>query len=498
MIRLVRQVRPAPSAAPPNSLWVDVSPYQPHPVDLQWVDELVAGARAHLVVRPEDELLILVPNTPIKVNKTALRILSAMLRDGAGIADVLAREGDTPRRRSDIHDFFTDLSAWLRGDLGEGEGRRAVLCEPFSRDFCRYPLLSEIALTYDCDLACAFCYAGCGSTGDPGEAGRMLVMSDDQVCRVLEIIRHEARCPSVSFTGGEPTLRTGLPRLVRRAKDLGLAANLISNGQHLDDALTGRLAAAGLDSAQLSLEGPDDSTHDPLVGREGAFRRLWHGVERLQARGVRVHTNTTVNRRNIECLEGIVDLAAERGLQRVTMNLLIPCGRAASDPGLRVSYSEIGESILRARARAESRRIGFVWYSPVPLCIFNTIAHGMGNRGCAAADGLLHVAPSGDVLPCSSFPPGEKLGNLLRQDFAAVWQSRQARLLRDKRMMPAGCDMCAHADACQGACTLYWRAVGHAELAGRAPAPTLPGEANPEPRDQRVPQSGAGTRHQAL
>jgi radical SAM protein with 4Fe4S-binding SPASM domain len=472
MISFVKKPRPVPDA-PLAPLWVEVSPHQPHRVDLRWVDELIAKARPHLVVRPEDDLLILVPNTPVKVNRTALRILSAMLHDGAGIADVLAREGDTPRRRSDVHDFFTDLAAWLRGDLGEGAGRRAVVREPFARDFCRYPLLSEIALTYDCDLACPFCYAGCGSAVKPGDDGRMTWMTDNDVARVLEIIRHDARCPSVSFTGGEPTLRPGLPRLVRRAKDLGLAVNLISNGQHLSEALTDRLAGAGLDSAQLSLEGPDASTHDSLVGREGAFGRLWDGVGRLRARGIRVHTNTTVTRHNLGRLEEIVDLAARSGMQRVTMNLLIPCGRADSNPGLRVSYSEIGARILKIRARADLRGIGFVWYSPVPLCIFNTISHGLGNRGCAAADGLLHVAPSGDVLPCSSFPLSEAMGNLLRQDFEAIWQSRQACWFRGKRMMPSGCEACAEAAACQGACTLYWRSVGHAELDGRAPAKSV-------------------------
>jgi radical SAM protein with 4Fe4S-binding SPASM domain len=478
MIRFGNKRRPASRpVAPPAPIWVEVSPHQPHQVDLRWVEELVASVRPHLVVRPEDELVILLPNTPIKVNKTALRILSVMLHEGAGIADVLSREGDTPRRRSELHDFFTDLAAWLRGELGEADGRRAVLYEPFRRDFCRYPLLSEIALTYECDLKCSFCYAACGSPGMPREGGRMTLMTDDEVGRVLEIIRHDARCPSVSFTGGEPTLRAGLPRLVRRAKDLGLSVNLISNGQHLSDALTGRLAGSGLDSAQLSLEGPDASIHDRLVGRKGAFDRLWDGIECLRARGVRVHTNTTVTRHNIERLEEIVDLAAERGLQRVTMNLLIPCGRAASDSGLRVSYSEIGERILQVKARAEFRKIGFVWYSPVPLCIFNSISHGLGNRGCAAADGLLHVAPSGDVLPCSSFPLGETLGNLLRQDFDSIWQSRRACHFRDKCMMPSDCDACPDAEACQGACTLYWRSVGHAELAGRAPGTSLSGNA---------------------
>lgn len=463
-------------ATPPRGpLRVDVSPGQPHPVDLRWVDELVASARPHLVVRPEDELLILVPNRPVKVNRTAARILGMMLDEGLGIADVLAREGDGPRRRAEIHAFFADLASWLDGTIGEGFGRRAVVREPFTADFCRYPVLAEVAVTYRCNLTCGFCYAGCGVAGLPEGWSEDRVMSDDEVCRVLDVVRRDARCPSVSFTGGEPTLRPGLPRFVRHAKGLGLKVNLISNGQRLDAARVAALADAGLDSAQLSLEGPTAALHDALVGRTGAFGRLWAGVERLRARAVRVHTNTTLTRRNLLESEAIVDLVADRGLDRLTMNLVIPCGSAGAVPDLGVAYQDIGDHVLRLRARAEARGVELIWYSPLPLCLFNTIAHGLGNRGCAAADGLLHVSPSGDVLPCSSFGHAESLGNLLQQPFEEVWQSRAARFFRAKEMMPGGCERCPEAAACQGACVLYWREKGVAELGrGDAARPRLP------------------------
>ncbi len=464
-----------PATPPRGPLRVSVSPGQPHPVDLRWVDDLVRSARPHLVLRPEDELLILVPNRPVKVNRTALRILGAMLDSGLGIADVLAREGDGPRRRAEIHAFFADLASWLQGTIGEGFGRRAVVREAFTADFCRYPVLAELALTYRCNLTCGFCYAGCGVAGLPEGWSEERRMSDDDVCRVLEVIRRDALCPSVSFTGGEPTLRPGLERFVRHAKRLGLKVNLISNGQRLDDERAAALADAGLDSAQLSLEGPTAAVHDAIVGGRGAFERLWAGVERLRARGVRVHTNTTVSRRNLDAAEGVVDVVADRGLERLTMNLVIPCGSAGADPGLGVSYSEIGEPVLRLRRRAEARGVELIWYSPLPLCLFNTIAHGLGNRGCAAADGLLHVNPAGDVLPCSSFGHVESLGNLLREPFAEVWQSRAARFFRAKEMMPAGCEVCPEAAACQGACVLYWREKGVAELGRRDGArPHLP------------------------
>lgn len=474
MIRgLLRRLTAGSRRPPAGPLWVDAGPYE---IDLRWVDELVESARPHLMVRPEDDLLILVPNTPIKLNPTALRVLGAMVHDRVGIAEVLAREGDGPRVRRELHDFFTDLACWLRGGLGDGEGRRAVVREPFTTDFCRYPVLSEVALTYRCNLSCAFCYAGCGAARLPEGWTERRGLNDEQFCRVLEIIRRDARCPSVSFTGGEPTLYPGLVRLVGHAKALGLKVNLISNGQRLDEGRVAELAAAGLDSAQLSLEGATAEMHDALVGRAGAFERVWAAVERLRAHGIRVHTNSTINRSNLPFIEDIVALVARRRLERLTMNLIIPASSGSgSNARLRVSYREIGEHILRARDRAEALGVTLIWYSPLPLCVFNMVAEGLGNRGCAAADGLLHVNPAGDVLPCSSFSHTEGLGNLLDQPFEALWQSRSAHFFRNKEMMPQGCEACPDAAVCQGACVLYWREMGVEEL-GRGPEcrPRLP------------------------
>ncbi|MCP3956311.1 MAG: radical SAM protein [bacterium] len=477
--------REEPAGPPDGPLWVDLSAEQPHPIDLRWADELMASAGPHLMVRPEDELLILVPNRPIKVNATALRVLGAMVEEGQCVAEVLRREGDSPRKRRELHYFFSDLRSWLSGALGEGQGRRAVVREPFSADFCRYPVIAEVALTYRCNLACAFCYAGCAAAGLPEGWSEERTMSGDEVCRVLDRIRHEAQCPSVSFTGGEPTTRRALPRFVRHAKDLGMKVNLISNAQLLSERLVGRLADAGLDSAQLSLEGPTAEVHDGIVApkarngiraRRGAFDRLWAASVRLREHGIRVHTNTTINRRNLPHLEAIVDLIAERGHDRLTMNLVIPCGTAAgTGDDLLVPYSRVGDHLLKVQERAAEREVEFIWYSPIPACLFSTVAHGLGNQGCAAADGLLHVNPAGDVLPCSSFQHGENLGNLLRQPFEEVWESHSARFFRQKAMMPPSCRSCANRELCQGACPLYWREVGLVELGGAASdRPPLP------------------------
>jgi radical SAM protein with 4Fe4S-binding SPASM domain len=100
----------------------------------------------------------------------------------------------------------------------------------------------------------------------------------------------------------------------------------------------------------------------------------------------------------------------------------------------------------------------------VPYCLFNSVAHGLGSQSCAAADGLLSIAPDGQVLPCSSFEEG--IGSLLKEEFASIWNRREARYWRNKDFLPPGCKGCELVDLCCGACPLYWDEQGtFAEIA---------------------------------
>jgi len=256
--------------------------------------------------------------------------------------------------------------------------------------------------------------------------------------------------------------RRDLPALIRYAKQLGLRVNLITNGTTATRRRVRAWVRAGLDSAQVSLEGSCPEVHDRLTQVPGSFARTLRGLDNLRAAGLQVHTNTTINRVNAGDLLRLVDLLATLGLSRFSMNLVIPTG-AASDPSLWVSYSEIGDLVQQVKREARERGLEFLWYSPTPYCLFNPLAHGLGNKGCAACDGLLSVAPNGDVLPCSSYP--EPVGNLLRQPFPEVWHSSAACFHQSKQHAPPPCHGCEHFAFCQGACPLYWQARGWGELA---------------------------------
>ena len=439
-------------------------------LDLQsFATELVTQTRDYIYIRPEDGLFILRPNRVHHLNKTAVALLSRLYGDGekpdvdAVVKEVAAEYGqDEQRVRADLSKLLLSVAALLNDGVC---GAPAVREIPFGTHKRDLPVLSEIAVTYRCQNKCLFCYAE-----SPNRGKQVAEMSTAEVKRVIDCIFDDAHCPTVSFTGGEPTLREDLPELIAHAKGKGMRVNLITNGLRCADAAyVDNLKAAGLDSAQVSLEGPRAEVHDAVVRHPGAFELTTRAVHVLRAAVIHTHTNTTICGSNREHLMELVDyIAEELHSEYFSMNVMISTGTALYHGEEEVMYTEIGPIIESVMARAQEKGIKLVWYSPVPYCLFNPVTHGLGSKSCACVDGLLSVAPDGELLPCSSYERG--IGNLLQRPFAELWYGAQARYWRGKLFLPPACSHCDIKHICCGACPLYWEAHGgFAELEKIAP-----------------------------
>jgi radical SAM protein with 4Fe4S-binding SPASM domain len=465
--------------------------------DLAWVDAYFREVRGHVFVRSEDGVLILPPNQVFRLNEGGLRIVGHLL-SGRPIARLPGiADGDRAR---EVNEFCSDLRDFYQGDSSGLDARASVERVPYTFDFTRLPILGEIAVTYACNNACRFCYAGCGARGrgcGPGAApdGPEVAsppMTLAEAKRVIDVFKRDAQIPFFSFTGGEPLMRRDLEAMIRHARRLGLEVNLVTNGTLADPARARSLARAGLRTAQVSVEAPDAETHDGLTASPGSFDRTLAGIRNLQGAGISVQTNTTVTAVNAHLATRMPAFLKPLGVGRFAMNLYIPRGgqmhrpsggapathfaarcrakgplhrpAAAASPAdpLFFPYSRIGPVIDAVRAAARAEGLVFYWYSPTPHCLYNPIARGLGNKSCAAMDGLLSVSPSGDVLPCSSYP--RSMGSLLRDGFRAIWFSAGARHFKRKEYAPAECAGCESFRACQAACPLYWIRAGTAEI----------------------------------
>ncbi len=420
-------------------------------------DAFVAATRNAVFVREVDQLLLIRPEKTLGVNSTAAALLQALYDPRSASAEhalaQVARRFRVPiaRVREDAASLLATIRSMMNDDFGDRPNVRRV---DFDRQRIRYPVLAEIALTYGCQNRCSFCYAASPARDDLGQQ-----MTTDEVRRVMDRIFHEAHVPTLSFTGGEATLRPDLATLVEHGAKLGFRTNVITNGVRLaDEDLVARLVGSGLASAQVSIEADHPELHDHIVGRRGAFDATVKGIANLRASGIHVHTNTTLCRQNLDRGGDVIRFVAETlGLQTLSMNFLIRTGLALTDEQP-VTYAEIAALLPDLVEQARDVGVKLVWYSPLPYCLLNPVLIGQGAKSCACVSGIVSVSPTGQLLPCSSFQQG--LGSLLEQSFEELFESPAARYWKNREYHPPPCRDCSDVDVCGGACPLYWDAVG--------------------------------------
>jgi len=421
------------------------------------IDSFVNSTRDVLYLREDDLLLIIRPNRIQHVNRTAFEMLHSLYTEGNGAESVTesvsARYGiDRNIVLRDLSETINTIYALMKEDYKSVTMATVTDYDPSK---IKFPILSEIALTYRCQNRCEFCYAS-----SPYRGKEMREMTSGEVMTIIDRICDEAKVPTISFTGGEPTLRDDLPLLVEYASKKGMRTNLITNGIRCSDhEFVKKLTGAGLDSAQVSLESHDPEIHNNITGNTSAHSHVVKGIHNLKNSGIHTHTNTTICTGNREHLMPLVKFVKDEfDAAYLSMNMIIATGIARDNENINIGYSTIGDIIKPVIRYSDEIGIKFVWYSPTPYCIFNPVDHGLGSKSCACVSGLLSVNPAGDVIPCSSYDRG--IGNLLKHSFSHVWNSDQALYFREKRYIPPVCGGCSYEKLCSGACPLYWENAG--------------------------------------
>jgi radical SAM protein with 4Fe4S-binding SPASM domain len=413
----------------------------------------IEQTREVVYLREIDRLLIIRPNRIQHLNESAFEMLDLLYNKKKFPSEIINELSGKYRMSS--QDLMSDLTALVKSinAIMEEDYSSAPMIDTiaFDPDSIKFPVLSEIALTYRCQNRCDFCYAS-----SPYRGERDKEMTTDEVKRVIEKIHGEAHVPTISFTGGEPTIRHDLIELIRFANDIGMRTNLITNGiKCSNEEFVYRLADAGLKSAQVSLESHREDIHNSIVGNKLAYKHTLRGIKNLKSSGIHTHTNTTICQKNKNHLIPLIQfLKEEFDSPYLSMNMIIKTGIARDNDNMDINYSSIGDIIEPVIDYCEIIGMKFVWYSPTPYCLFNPVDHNLGSKSCACITGLLSVNPSGEILPCSSFERG--VGNLLRHPFDYIWNSDEALYWRERKYIPPVCKKCEYEILCGGACPLYW------------------------------------------
>ena len=321
----------------------------------------------------------------------------------------------------------------------------------------RAPMLVYWEMTRACPLACRHCRAEAISERSPAE------LSTAEGLALLDGILEFGRpFPHVVLTGGDPLRRPDLLELVRAATARGIGVSLApSASEDLSAEAVRALAAAGIQSVSLSLDGSDAARHDAFRGVPGTFEATLRAAERVRGAGLPLQLNTLVTSDTADDLPAIHAVLRELDVMRWSLFFLIGVGRGAELREVTPARSEqlfrwlldvaaTSPFPIKTTEAMHYRRVAITRMERAGLDR-DAIARSSVGRGFGVRDGngIVFVAFDGTVHPSGFLPI--PCGNVRSTPLAETYRSHPLFVaLRDARRLKGKCGRCPFAVVCGG------------------------------------------------
>jgi len=307
------------------------------------------------------------------------------------------------------------------------------------------PLALLAELTHRCPLRCPYC-------SNPLELTRAAAeLTTGEWARVF---REAAAlgCLQVHLSGGEPTARRDIVEITAAARQAGLYTNLITAGILLDEALLGRLTAAGLDHVQLSVQDADPAGAERIGGMKGAHAAKARAAELVRAAGLPLTLNAVVHRQNLHNLPALVALALEWGAGRLEVAHVQYYGWALENRDALLptrAQLDTATAVVEAARAAHKGRLVIDYVVPD--------YHASRPKACMGGWGrrFLGISPAGSILPCHAAESltGMVFPNVRETSLAAAWADSPAfNAFRGTAWMPEPCRGCDRREVDWGGC----------------------------------------------
>jgi 12,18-didecarboxysiroheme deacetylase len=315
-----------------------------------------------------------------------------------------------------------------------------------------------------CNLRCIHCYS---HSRDIAYAGELSTAEGERLIDDLA----DFGVPVLLFSGGEPLLRPDILELISRARRRNVRAVISTNGTLIDDRLAARLKEVDLSYVGVSLDGLMD-TNDRFRGIPGAFAQALAGIRTCLRAGIKVGLRFTVNRQNVQDVDGIFDLIEREGIPRVCFYHLVYAGRGSKLVHEDLSHAETRRvvDLLMDRTKALHERgqplecltvdnhcdgpyvyLRLRREDPARAAkVLELLKMNGGNSsgtgiGCVSWDGAVHF---------DQFWRHYSLGNVRERPFSELWTDTSNELLAQlrerKRFLHGRCASCSWLGVCNG------------------------------------------------
>lgn len=319
--------------------------------------------------------------------------------------------------QEDLHIIMDTFEAVARGSVPEQEIGLLSIGEyaPHMTAPHRMDLMVS-AMTkngsWHCNQKCLHCYAAGQDLSETEE------LSTEEWKEIIASCR-KAGIPQLTFTGGEPTMRSDLCQLIASAK--WFVTRLNTNGVLLTPSLCSDLMEAELDSVQITFYSADEAIHNELVGADN-YSKTVAGIQNALAAGLNISINTPLCSKNKDYRKTL-EFLKNLGVQYVTCSGLIITGNATKEASTatQLTSEEIYEAVKDATRFCHANGMEINFTSPGWISAERLQALGLTVPSCGACLSNMAITPNGKVIPCQSWLSGETLGDMRRDSFHKIW-----------------------------------------------------------------------------
>jgi len=324
----------------------------------------------------------------------------------------------------------------------------------------------------DCNGNCLFCF----QRNFPRNPARMHALRFQEALLCLLRLKSSG-VEDIELTGGEPTLRPDLPRIVAFARKIGLKhIRIDTNGMRLADrSAVLELKNAGVDTFRFLLLGPNAAIHDLHTRIPGSFHQLNQAIQHCQHLGLEVRVNTIVTGLNYNFLEPIIEKLYQLQVFQVNFVCIHSAGNnQPNQDALNILYSLVAPKFQRIADRYW-KALAKITFSFIPFCFMVGYEQYVNNP-----PQIIHDAVEADFMVenQSHFALWHSaLANPVNYSFLASYQDAVQtdwqRCLRDVgrkffelryRRKSAACADCRYDLICDGVWQNYAKWVGFGEI----------------------------------
>lgn len=287
-----------------------------------------------------------------------------------------------------------------------------------------------LAITYDCNSKCTYCFRG---------DRRKEYISTKNAMSILEGMKSiSTKNATVILTGGEPLLHKGVFDIAKHARALGYMCSLQTNGTLITDRNIDKISEY-FHNISTSIDTTDQIINDKQRGYPGHYKLAANSLKRLIGRGVEVSISSTVTQESLPNACELTKVFPE--IKDIKYVPALSIGRGAADDTIKINLSDFYKFSGKRSVNSD--------------CSQSQYAFGCKTKQCGAGISVLSISPCGDVFPCQMLHHDDFLcGNAIGANIPDLYNNSEGlNYIRSVSVETvSGCKDCDLKYLCGGAC----------------------------------------------